>query len=271
MGRGAVLVAVAYAGLLLLGALGLRALEGTPPATPRDTGTPNASRWDLAAALLFVTTLLTTVGYGSVAPLSAAGKAFCTVYAVVGVPITMLMLTATVRRLTGPLVNRPRLYLQVRWGYSRCGAARAHFIFLVGVTLGVLVLLPAAGFYVLEGTWTYLDAVYFCVISLCTIGLGDLVPAEQPGQPLRQLYQVAVAVYLLLGLTGVLLLAQTFHRLAELHGVTGGIFSPDEGAEEGAGLLEGMRDGEKPARGGASTGDTRGHRGVGGNKRVSKA
>ncbi|XP_014817239.1 PREDICTED: potassium channel subfamily K member 6-like [Calidris pugnax] len=241
MGRGAVLAAVAYAGLVLLGALGLQALEGTaPPATPhRDTGTPNASRWDLATALLFVTTLLTTV-------------AFCMVYSVVGVPITMLMLTATVRRLTGPLVNRPRLYLQAQWGYSRCGAARVHFVFLVGVTLGVLVLLPAAGFYVLEGSWTYLDAVYFCVISLCTIGLGDLVPAEQPGQPLRQLYQVALAVYLLLGLTGVLLLAQTFHRLAELHGVTGGIFSADEGAEESAGLLEGMKDGEKPARGGAS-------------------
>ncbi|XP_074876453.1 potassium channel subfamily K member 6-like [Buteo buteo] len=246
MGRGAVLVVVAYAGLLLLGALGLWALEGTP-------GTPNASEWDLATAFLFVTTLLTTVGYGSVAPLSATGKAFCMAYAVVGVPITMLTLTAAVRRLTVPLVHRPRLYLQAQWGYSRRGAAHIHFVFLVGVTSGVLVLLPAAVFYVLEGTWTYLDAVYFCVISLCTIGLGDLVPAEQPGQPLRQLYQVAVAAYLLLGLTGVLLLAQTFHRLAELHGITGiagGISAPDEAAE----LLEGTRDEEKPARGGRGGG-----------------
>uniref|UniRef100_A0A8B9RW20 Potassium channel domain-containing protein n=1 Tax=Accipiter nisus TaxID=211598 RepID=A0A8B9RW20_9AVES len=146
----------------------------------------------------------------------------------------MLTLTAAVRRLTVPLVHRPRLYLQARWGYSRRGAAHIHFIFLVGVTSAVLVLLPAAGFYILEGTWTYLDAVYFCIISLCTIGLGDLVPAEQPGQPLRQLYQVAVAAYLLLGLTGVLLLAQTFHRLAELHGITGvagGISAPDEAAD----------------------------------------
>uniref|UniRef100_A0A8C0HMU3 Uncharacterized protein n=1 Tax=Buteo japonicus TaxID=224669 RepID=A0A8C0HMU3_9AVES len=113
----------------------------------------------------------------------------------------MLTLMATVQRLMVPLVHRPRLYLQARWGYSWHGAARTHFIFLVGVTSGVLVLLPTTGFYVLEGTWTYLDA--------------------QPGQPLRQLYQVAVAAYLLLGLTGVLLLAQTFHRLAELHGITG--------------------------------------------------
>ena len=132
-------------------------------------------------------------GYGSGPPLSPASKAFCVAYAVLGVPITMLTLTHTVARLAGPLVNRPRRYLQARWGYSQRGAARTHFVLLLGVTLGVLVLLPATGFYLLEGTWTYLDAVYFCVISLCTIGLGDLVPAEQPAQPLRQLYQVAVA------------------------------------------------------------------------------
>lgn len=53
--RGAMLVAVAYAGLLVVGALGLWALEGTPQ-------TPNGSHWDPASALLFVTTLLTTVG-----------------------------------------------------------------------------------------------------------------------------------------------------------------------------------------------------------------
>ncbi|XP_074990439.1 potassium channel subfamily K member 6 [Calonectris borealis] len=243
MGRGAALVAAAYVGLLLLGALGLWVLEGDPP----NPGTPN--EWDLATALLFVTTLLTTVGYGSVAPLSPAGKAFCTAYAVVGVPVTMLTLTATVRRLTGPLADRPRLYLRRRWGYSRRGAARTHFIISVGVTTGVLVLLPAAGFYVLEGTWTYLDAVYFCVISLCTIGLGDLVPAEQPGQPLRQLYQITVAAYLLLGLVGVFFLAQSFHHLVEVHGGAGdaGAFSA---VEESAGLLEGPRDGEKAAMGG---------------------
>ncbi|XP_064295792.1 potassium channel subfamily K member 6-like [Phalacrocorax carbo] len=247
MGRGAVLVAVAYAGLLLLGALGLRALEGSP-GTPRNPGTPSASEWDLATALLFVTTLLTTVGYGSVAPLSAGGRAFCAAYAAVGVPATMLTLTAAVGRLTGPLVDRPRLYLQARWGYSRRGAARAHCLATAGLVLGGLVLLPAAGFYLAEGDWTYLDAVYFCVISLCTIGLGDLVPAERPGHPLRQLYQIAVAAYLLLGLVGVLLLAQAFRRLAELHGVAG-VSPPAAGAGEGAALLEGARDGLKAVRG----------------------
>ncbi|TRZ10476.1 hypothetical protein HGM15179_016617, partial [Zosterops borbonicus] len=133
----------------------------------------------------------------------------------------MFLLATTARHLAGPLTHRPRAYLQARWGYSRRGAARAHLLGLLSLTLALLVLLPAAAFYLLEPTWSYLDAIYFCVISLCTVGFGDLVPARQARQPLRQLYQVGVAVYLLLGVTGVLLLAQTFHQVAELHGVPG--------------------------------------------------
>ncbi|XP_068854391.1 potassium channel subfamily K member 6-like [Aphelocoma coerulescens] len=249
MGRGALFLGVAYAGLVLLGVLGLRALEG-PPGTP---GTPEAGEWDVASALLFIVTLLTTVGYGSVTPLSAAGKSFCAAYAALGVPATMFLLAATARRLGGPLARRPRGYLQARWGYGRRGAARAHLLGLVAAALVLLVLLPAAAFYLVEPTWTYLDAVYFCVISLCTVGFGDLVPARQARQPLRQLYQVAVAVYLLLGVTGVLLLAQTFRHVAELHGLPGAAAAPDDdgaSAEEGAGLLEGTRDGTKAAPGG---------------------
>uniref|UniRef100_A0A8C3QNI2 Potassium channel domain-containing protein n=1 Tax=Cyanoderma ruficeps TaxID=181631 RepID=A0A8C3QNI2_9PASS len=161
----------------------------------------------------------------------------------------MFLLTATARHLAGPLAHRPRGYLQARWGYGRRGAARAHLLGLLTLTLVLLVLLPAATFCLLEPTWSYLDAVYFCVISLCTVGFGDLVPARQARQPLRQLYQVGVAVYLLLGVTGVLLLAQTFGHVAELHGVPGLAPAPAPGGadgEEGAGLLEG----DKPPRGG---------------------
>ncbi|XP_064359100.1 potassium channel subfamily K member 6-like [Dromaius novaehollandiae] len=240
MGRGAALalLAAAYAGLLLLGAVGLRALE-RPRRPSGPSAPPNASDWDLASAFLFATTLLTTVGYGYAAPRTDGGKVFCAVYAALGVPVTMLVLTAAARRLMGPVTERPLRYLQARGGFSRRGAARAHLALLLAAVLALFLLLPAAAFRALEGSWSYLDALYFCTISLSTIGLGDLVPGERPGQRLRELYKVAVAAYLLLGLTAVLLLAQTFQRVAELHGLPAALLPPAEPPEEAERLLSG--------------------------------
>ncbi|CAM2110478.1 unnamed protein product [Caretta caretta] len=155
-------------------------------------GSAGASSWDFASAFFFSSTLVTTVGYGYTTPLSDSGKAFCIFYALLGVPFTMLVLTATVQRLARLFVHRPLEYLQLRSGYSHRALARAHFLLLLLAVLVAFFLLPAAIFSALEETWSYLDAFYFCFISLCTIGLGDYVPGEQPGQKLRALYKVSV-------------------------------------------------------------------------------
>uniref|UniRef100_K7F2K2 Potassium channel domain-containing protein n=1 Tax=Pelodiscus sinensis TaxID=13735 RepID=K7F2K2_PELSI len=109
----------------------------------------------------------------------------------------MLVLTATVQRLARLFTHRPLEYLRLR-GSSSCPAhgqaaqVQVHFLLLLLAVLVAFFLLPAAVFNALEETWSYLDAFYFCFISLCTIGLGDYVPGEQPGQKLRALYKVSV-------------------------------------------------------------------------------
>ncbi|XP_013871412.1 potassium channel subfamily K member 6 [Austrofundulus limnaeus] len=181
--------------------------------------TSEKSNWDLASSMFFANTLVTTVGYGHPAPLSDAGKVFSIIYALIGVPFTMLVLTACVQRVMHPLVLAPVGLLQ-RCGLKPRPATVVHFLLLLVLVVLCFFLAPAAVFSLLEASWTFLDGIYFCFISLCTIGLGDFVPAAQPGQKYRALYQVAVMVYLFMGLMMMYLLLRSFHKMADLHGLT---------------------------------------------------
>ncbi|KAM9317535.1 potassium channel subfamily K member 6 [Pholidichthys leucotaenia] len=177
------------------------------------------SQWDLASSMFFANTLVTTVGYGHNTPQSNAGKVFAIIYALIGVPFTMLVLTACIQRLMYPLVLAP-VGLLIRLGMQPRSATVVHFVLLLVVVVLSFFLVPAAVFSALEGSWSFLDGVYFSFVSLCTIGLGDYVPAMQPGQKYRSLYQVLVMVYLFVGLMMMYLLLRTFHRMSDLHGLT---------------------------------------------------
>jgi voltage-gated potassium channel len=61
------------------------------------------------------------------------------------------------------------------------------------VWLALLLVMGAAFYHVVEG-WSWLDAFYFCVITLATVGYGDLSPTT----PEAKLFTI---VYLFLGLS----------------------------------------------------------------------
>ena len=66
------------------------------------------------------------------------------------------------------------------------------FMFDPQVFMGILIalfLLPAAIFTGLESHWGYMDSIYYCFVSLTTVGLGDFIPGDTPGQHLRPLYK----------------------------------------------------------------------------------
>ncbi|XP_007534520.3 potassium channel subfamily K member 6 isoform X4 [Erinaceus europaeus] len=187
---------------------------------------PADAAWDFASALFFASTLVTTVGYGYTTPLTDAGKAFSIAFALLGVPATMLLLTASAQRLALLLTHAPLSWLSARWGWAPRRVARWHLVALLGFTVTVCFLVPAMVFAHLEEAWSFLDAFYFCFISLSTIGLGDYVPGEAPGQPHRALYKVLVTAYLFLGLVAMVLVLQTFRHVSDLHGLTDLILLP---------------------------------------------
>ncbi|XP_059566088.1 potassium channel subfamily K member 7 [Myotis daubentonii] len=195
-----------------------------------------AGNWDLPSALLFTASILTTTGYGHMAPLSAGGKAFCVVYAALGLPAS-LALVATLRHYLLPLLSCPVAWVAVRWQLTPARAALLQALGLGLLVAGIFVLLPALLLWGLQGDDSLLEAIYFCFGSLSTIGLGDLLPGRgrDLNPVLYHLGQIALLGYLLLGLLAVLLAVETFSELPQARalvkffGSSGPLTAEDQG------------------------------------------
>lgn len=174
--------------------------------------------WSFGQSLFFATTVLTTIGYGRVTPLSDAGKGFCIIYALIGIPLTLIMFTAMVERFMLPVTYVLQFMLRKLGHLYRVFHIRLLHLLLIAVLLLVFFfLIPSAIFSVLEPTWNFLDGFYYCFISLTTIGLGDYIPGDNPDQKYRAVYKVATTGYLVLGVIMMMLTLTVMYEIPELN------------------------------------------------------
>ncbi|XP_067131134.1 potassium channel subfamily K member 6-like [Centruroides vittatus] len=160
------------------------------------------NKWEFGESIFFATTLITTIGYGHVTPLSNFGKGFTILYSVFGIPLTLILLAAFAERLMLPVLMLLRLMYDALHLIMRPFFIQfLHLIVIGTLIVAFLFILPSVLFTYLEPNWDFLDSFYFCYISLTTIGLGDLVPGESLGFDYNNLYKVFTSVYLLVGLT----------------------------------------------------------------------
>ncbi|XP_037969513.2 potassium channel subfamily K member 6 isoform X2 [Plutella xylostella] len=179
------------------------------------SGGPN---WSFGQSLFFASTVVTTIGYGHVTPLSKPGKLFCMVYALLGIPLTLVLLSALVERLLLPATAMLRA-LNARLGhlYRPFTIRLVHLSIIVSILIIFCLVIPASIFAALEPGWDFLDSLYYCFISLTTIGLGDYIPGDSPDQPYRPLYKVLTTCYLLTGLTCLMLTLTVFYDIPQLN------------------------------------------------------
>ena len=114
-------------------------------------------------------------GYGHIAPTTPGGRVFCVFYALIGIPLSLVVLGGLGMRLSGAA---GKLDAKLNKGIfpPRVGKAlRALLLFLIGFCLFVLV--PAAILTSVED-WTYGNALYYAMITLTTIGFGDFVAGK---------------------------------------------------------------------------------------------
>uniref|UniRef100_A0A1B6DQ39 Potassium channel subfamily K member 1 n=1 Tax=Clastoptera arizonana TaxID=38151 RepID=A0A1B6DQ39_9HEMI len=174
--------------------------------------------WSFGQSLFFSSTVVTTIGYGHVTPLSKGGKVFCMLYAMFGIPLTLILLTALVERLMIPSTFFLQL-LNSRLGhlYQPFNIRVLHLFIVATLLITLFLLIPAAIFATIEPEWDYLDSLYYCFISLTTVGLGDYIPGDSPNQPYRPLYKVATTGYLVFGLSCTMLTLTIFYDIPQLN------------------------------------------------------
>ena len=101
-------------------------------------------------------------------------------YALIGIPFTLLLLTVTVDKIMIP-VNSLLSIMNSRLGHlhTPLRIRLLHFS-IIGLVLFLLFLvLPAIILDVIEPVWSWFDSFYYCFISLTTVGLGDFIPGTK--------------------------------------------------------------------------------------------
>lgn len=155
-------------------------------------------KWHFYNAVFFVITVVSTIGYGNLAPTTPFSRILMIFYALVGIPMNGILLKSLADYFA-------HFFLRARDKY------RAHHhnpmslagSILMYVSLGIFVFIVSPSFLFMhfEG-WTFDEAIYYAFVSLTTIGFGDLVAGQEFENRgvYYTLYKVFLIVWLLFGL-----------------------------------------------------------------------
>lgn len=178
----------------------------------------NSSNWSFGQSFLFSVTLVTTIGYGHINPVSPYGKMTCILFALLGIPFTLVFLSALVQRLLSP-TYKIFTKLMARLPNMDSLEIRLMHLAVLGTFLFIFAfLVPSVIFWWLEPAWSFLDCIYFVFISLTTIGLGDYIPGDNDQhEPFRDIYKTVVGIYLLCGLVLLSLTLTVYYDIPQLN------------------------------------------------------
>lgn len=139
------------------------------------------------------------VGYGHSTPNTIGGKLFTMCYAIVGIPLGLVMFQSIGERLnkfSSVVIRNVKKLLRCK----NVDASEINLICVVMTLSSLTIAGGAAAFSRYEG-WTYFDSVYYCFITLTTIGFGDMVALQKDDALDKKPEYVAFAlIFILFGL-----------------------------------------------------------------------
>ncbi|KAG6459027.1 hypothetical protein O3G_MSEX011168 [Manduca sexta] len=156
-------------------------------------------QWKFTGAFYYATTVLTTIGYGHSTPATIGGKLFTMFYAIVGIPLGLIMFQSIgerVNRLSSVIIKSIKRALNCK----QTNATEVDLICVVTTLSSLTIAGGAAAFSTFEG-WSYFDSVYYCFITLTTIGFGDMVALQKDNALNRKpSYVMFALIFILFGL-----------------------------------------------------------------------
>uniref|UniRef100_A0A8B9ZAU3 Potassium two pore domain channel subfamily K member 17 n=1 Tax=Anas platyrhynchos TaxID=8839 RepID=A0A8B9ZAU3_ANAPL len=170
--------------------------------------TTSLGRWDFSGSFFFSISAITTIGYGNLSPSTVAGRIFCILFALFGIPLNLVLLNEIGQvMLLGVQRCAHRLEEMFRWKIKAallmktCALVSGLLLFL---------LLPPLLFSDKEG-WTYEEGFYYSFITLSTIGFGDyVIDRTYPGW-----YKNVISLWILFGMAWLALVIKFCINLLE--------------------------------------------------------
>ncbi|KAJ3586361.1 hypothetical protein NHX12_012760, partial [Muraenolepis orangiensis] len=138
--------------------------------------------------------------YGHAAPGTDAGKVFCMFYAVLGIPLTLVMFQSLGERMN-TFVRRLLRQAKRCLGFRRVQVSMENMVSVGFLSCVGMLCVGATAFSHFED-WSFFHAYYYCFITLTTIGFGDFVALQRRGDLQERSPYVAFSfMYILAGLT----------------------------------------------------------------------
>ncbi|CAB1331347.1 unnamed protein product, partial [Coregonus sp. 'balchen'] len=130
------------------------------------------SFWKFTSSAVFAATVVTTIGYGNMSPSTTAGQIFCVFFALFGIPLNMVVLNRVGKCMLA-IERNACDFIQGKTNRRKLTRFMIHLLSYVSGT-ALFFVMPMVVFKQQEG-WSYSQAIYYCFISLSTIGFGDYV------------------------------------------------------------------------------------------------
>lgn len=164
-------------------------------------------QWTMLGSIFYLTHLSTTVGYGSSHPQTPAGQLATIFFALFGIPVMGYTLAQVARLELQGVVS----LLEGCWDMKMTGTRRQMVVLWC---LLMVFLFGGAFVYTTMEPWSYRESIYFCFVTLSTVGFGDYLPSSPESKIFTifyMLFGLGVCMLIIAVLTG--LVAESHDRV----------------------------------------------------------